>query len=131
MFAEMRDIFGVSEIFFSRICQLTMLSVPQHRFQEGATHFHHETFQNGESRTHTRHHHGVLGQSIILRDSQLSIHNLRSNGSRVSSQKNTAPTPVCPIDMARARASAQSMSKISPMPDGMILRARGQGQKRL
>ena len=131
MFAEMGDIFRVSEVFFSRIWQLPILSVPQHGLKEGATHFHHETSQNDESRTHTRHHHGVLGQSTVRSDSQHSIHNLRSNGSRVSSQKNTAPTPACPMDMARARASAQSTSKRSPMRDVMILRAQGQGQNRL
>lgn len=65
MFAEMGDIFRVGKVFFSRIYQLPILSVPQRRFQEGATHFHHETSQNGESRTHTRRRHGVQGQSTV------------------------------------------------------------------
>ena len=69
MFAEMGDIFRVSEVFFFRICQSPVLSVPQYRFREGATHFHRETSRNGESRTHTRHHHGVLGRSTVSNDS--------------------------------------------------------------
>ena len=44
------------------------ISVPQYRFQEGATHFHHETSRNGGSRIHTRHHHGVLAQSIVSKE---------------------------------------------------------------
>ena len=61
----MGDILRVSEVFFSRIYQLPILSVLQRRVQEGATHFHHEISQNGEFRTHTRRRHGVLGQSTV------------------------------------------------------------------
>ena len=45
------------------------VSVPQQRTQAGATHFRHETSRNGEFRTHTRHHHGVLAQSTVSSDS--------------------------------------------------------------
>lgn len=91
------------------------VSVPQHRFEEEATHFHHETFRNDGFRTHTRHRRGVLAQSTVSRDSQRRIRNLHSNGSSVSSQKNTAPIPACPTDTARAKASRQSRSKRWPV----------------
>lgn len=99
------------------------VSVPQHRFEEGATNFHHEIFRNDGFRTHTRHRRGVLAQSTVSRDSQRSIHNLPRNGSSVSSRKSTAPIPVCPMDIARAKASRQSKSKRWPVNNFANLQA--------
>ena len=45
------------------------VSVPQHGARAGVTHFRHETSRNGEFRTRTRHHHGVLAQSAVSSDS--------------------------------------------------------------
>lgn len=70
--SEVGDVFGVCEVFFSRICCGSLLSVYKYcergRKEEGATHFRRGISRNGGSRTHTRHHRDGPVPSIVSRN---------------------------------------------------------------